>query len=145
LWGGLKAGCREFINDAITGINVLCNGILLPFNAMISLLDKIPGVKIPNISVSIPKVQPFASGGVITSPTLGLVGEAGAEAVMPLENNTGWMDKLANSISSRISSAGGGDTNLQLNVKVGESTLINTVINGINKQQRAAGKTLITV
>jgi hypothetical protein len=38
-----------------------------------------------------------------------------------------------------------GDMNVQLVVKLGESTLINKVIDGINQQQRAAGVTLITV
>ena len=28
---------------------------------------------------------PFAAGGIVTSPTLGLIGEAGAEAVIPLD------------------------------------------------------------
>jgi len=30
------------------------------------------------------KVIPFAEGGIVTSPTMGLVGEAGAEAIIPL-------------------------------------------------------------
>jgi hypothetical protein len=36
------------------------------------------------------------------------VGEAGKEAVMPLENNTGWISDLANKISQRGGSGGGG-------------------------------------
>lgn len=28
---------------------------------------------------------PFAAGGIVTSPTLGLIGEAGTEAVIPLD------------------------------------------------------------
>lgn len=37
----------------------------------------------------------FAVGGVVTKPTYALVGESGAEAIMPLEQNTGWIDRLA--------------------------------------------------
>lgn len=37
----------------------------------------------------------YATGGVIDKPTYALVGEDGAEAVMPLEKNTGWIDQLA--------------------------------------------------
>ena len=33
----------------------------------------------------------------------GLVGEAGREAVMPLQNNTGWMDGLAEKLASKLS------------------------------------------
>lgn len=46
----------------------------------------------------------FAQGGVINTPTRALIGENGAEAVMPLEHNTGWIDKLA----ARINRTGGG-------------------------------------
>ncbi|NRT27884.1 hypothetical protein [Clostridium beijerinckii] len=31
-----------------------------------------------------------------------MVGEAGKEAVMPLENNTGWIDDLAGKIAGKI-------------------------------------------
>lgn len=40
----------------------------------------------------------LASGGIVNSPPRGVpavVGEGGAEAVLPLENNTEWMDALA--------------------------------------------------
>jgi hypothetical protein len=42
----------------------------------------------------------LAKGGIINIPTLAMVGEAGKEAVMPLENNTGWINELANKISA---------------------------------------------
>lgn len=37
----------------------------------------------------------YATGGVFDRPTYALIGEDGAEAVMPLEKNTGWIDQLA--------------------------------------------------
>lgn len=36
-----------------------------------------------------------AKGGVVRTPEYSLVGEAGAEVIMPLENNTQWIDMLA--------------------------------------------------
>ena len=51
-------------------------------------------------------VGKFAKGGVIDKPTLALMGEAGSEVVMPLKNNTEWMDGVA----QRIDSFGGKDT-----------------------------------
>lgn len=47
------------------------------------------------------KTQKFAKGGVIKQATMALVGEDGAEVVMPLEKNTGWIDKLAQRIASK--------------------------------------------
>lgn len=44
-------------------------------------------------------VPAMATGGVVTKPTTALIGEAGAEAVVPLENNLGWINELADRIS----------------------------------------------
>ncbi len=44
-------------------------------------------------------VSAFAKGGIVNRPTLGLVGEAGKEAIMPLENNTEWISDLAKKIT----------------------------------------------
>ncbi len=51
------------------------------------------GVRLDGINAAISagiRIQPFASGGIVTSPTLGLVGEAGPEAVIPLDK----MDRI---------------------------------------------------
>lgn len=54
----------------------------------------------PNLTkpgkISIPAL---ATGGIVTSPTTALVGEAGREAVLPLESNTGWIDMIANRVN----------------------------------------------
>jgi len=49
--------------------------------------------------VSLPRL---ANGGITTGATLAEIGEAGREAVLPLENNTGWMDELAGKLASRM-------------------------------------------
>lgn len=45
-------------------------------------------------------VPMLAKGGIVNSPTLAMIGEAGKEAVMPLENNLGWISELAEKIST---------------------------------------------
>ena len=45
-------------------------------------------------------VPMLAKGGIVESPTLAMVGEAGKEAIMPLENNLGWISELAEKISA---------------------------------------------
>ena len=42
----------------------------------------------------------LAEGGIVDRPTNALVGEDGAEAVMPLKNNTEWIEELANKLNS---------------------------------------------
>lgn len=41
------------------------------------------------------KIGAHARGGIITRPSISLIGEEGAEAVVPLENNTEWINKVA--------------------------------------------------
>lgn len=92
---------------------------------------------------SIPKlsINWYAEGGVFDKPTLfsgngvlsGL-GEAGAEAVVPLENNLGWLDKLAGMLQERM----GGTTPIVL--EVDGRVFAQTAINTINQQTRQTGK-----
>lgn len=92
---------------------------------------------------SIPKlsINWYAQGGVFDKPTLfsgngvlsGL-GEAGAEAVVPLENNLGWLDKLAGMLNERM--GGGAPIVLEVDGKVFAQTAIST----INQQTRQTGK-----
>lgn len=49
----------------------------------------------------------MATGGIVTRPTRALIGENGAEAVIPLERNTGWIDILADRIAAGGGSGGG--------------------------------------
>lgn len=40
----------------------------------------------------------YATGGIVTRPTVSMIGEDGAEAVIPLERNTEWIDRVAERI-----------------------------------------------
>lgn len=46
--------------------------------------------------------KPMASGGIVSRPTRALIGENGAEMVLPLERNTEWMDMLAARIGTGV-------------------------------------------
>lgn len=59
----------------------------------------------------------LATGGITNGPTRALIGEAGREAVLPLENNTGWMDELADRLAEKIPSGGNGPVYLQIDGK----------------------------
>ena len=48
-----------------------------------------------SITPRVASVQAMATGGIVVRPTNAIVGEAGREAVLPLERNTEWMDALA--------------------------------------------------
>lgn len=83
----------------------------------------------------------YAKGGIIDRPTLALMGERGREAVVPLENNTGWITELASKITERSGTNG----NMTIIVKVGEDTLTEKVVSNINRQSRISGETVIEI
>ncbi|BEP14817.1 hypothetical protein acdb102_31280 [Acidothermaceae bacterium B102] len=78
MWDGIKDAFRGAINFIIDGWNSL--QFSLP-----SIDTHIPGVgKVGGGSFGVPQIPRLAAGGVVTSPTVALVGEAGPEAVVPL-------------------------------------------------------------
>jgi hypothetical protein len=80
--------------------------------------------------VSIPRL---ATGGIATASTIANIGENGREAILPLDNNTEWMDALASKIAER--NAGPSKIVLQ----VGEKELGWATINGINNITKQTG------
>lgn len=100
---------ENMVNRVINGINSLISG----FNSIgFDLPDFLGGgswhPSIPTIpTVNLPRL---ANGGVTTGRTLAEIGEAGREAVLPLENNTGWMDDLASKLASKMPDYSGAKT-----------------------------------
>lgn len=107
----------------------MINGFIRTLNKAIAIINKIPGVNISALStIDIPKL---AKGGIATSSTVANIGEAGKEAILPLENNTGWMDTLADKIAARN---GGAPTQIVLTLdgrELGKATIKS--INDITK------------
>lgn len=91
-----------FLESVLNTPMNLINGFIDGINSVVGVLGISIG-KLPTISL--PRL---ATGGVVTSPTLSVVGESGAEAVMPLERNTGWIDELADRIAARGGVSGSG-------------------------------------
>lgn len=116
IFSGIWNGIKGTINSIIGGVEKMANGVIDALNGMINALnnlkfdvpDWVPGIggktfglNIPTIgNVSIPRL---AKGGIVDQATIAMIGEAGKEAVVPLENNTGWIDKLAARIGEIIS------------------------------------------
>ncbi len=147
VWQSIKdvfSGVKTFFNDIFKGA---FNGVLgiveKALNAIIKRANKlswdIPDW-VPVIGggkfgfnfkeVSIPRL---ATGGIATASTIANIGENGREAILPLDNNTEWMDALANKIAER--NAGPSKIVLQ----VGEKELGWAAINGINGITKQTG------
>ena len=138
------AGVGKIAGEAISGaFKTVINWVLdkvektinTPFKAINSCLDainKLPGVSISKLSlISVPKL---ATGGILTGESLFVGGEGGKkEAVLPLEQNTEWMDILA----ARIN--GGNTAPTKVALVVDGKELGWATINGINGITRQTG------
>lgn len=110
----------------------MINGFIRTLNKAIGVINKIPGVELSTLSeISIPKL---AKGGIATASTIANIGEAGREAILPLDNNTGWMDALADKIAARN---GGAPTQIVLTLDARE--LGKATIKSINDITKATG------
>lgn len=87
--GAVKSGINGLIGQA----EGIINGFLGMINNAVDMINKVPGVKIDKVEMV--SFARLAKGGVVDEPTPAIFGEDGAEAVVPLENNTGWLNKVA--------------------------------------------------
>ena len=144
-FNAIKEKILRPIQNAKDKVKELIDKIRSFFNFNWSLPKlKMPHLKITGeFSISPPKVPKFsvdwyARGGVFDKPTLftsggrlGGLGEAGAEAIVPLENNTQWLDKIADRLSDKL--GGGRNIVLQVDGKTFGQISVDS-INALTKQ-----------
>ena len=147
VFDAIKTGITNAINGAKQGVSDAIDSIKGFFNFSWSL----PSIKMPHFSItgsfslnppSVPKfgIQWYAKGGVFDSPTLfgygkgsiGGLGEAGAEAIVPLENNTKWLDKIAERLAAKQ-----GNTPIVLTVD--GKVFAQTIIDSLNHRTKQTG------
>ncbi len=152
LWNGITSGVKGMVEGIKTVLGMIGNFVKTPINAIIDALngviDSINRVKVPDWvpglggkSPNFPKIPKLARGGVLHRSTLVEAGEAGTEAIVPLENNTEWVDKVA----ALLNNAGGGNQPVNLTVQIGEEKILTTVIDLINDKTKMSGRNAITV
>ena len=133
-WNGVKDVFKGIVDGLVSIFKMPINLIIDGINTFIGGLNKlkipdwVPGVGGKGFHID--KLPKLARGGVVDRPTTAIIGEAGREAVVPLENNTGWIDEIA----SKLNNIGGGSNPIQLVVKLGEDTLLDKVVDGINQK-----------
>lgn len=112
LWNkceGFRNFFKGFVNFIIDGVNKVIGGLN---KIKFDIPDWVPVIGGKEFGFNIKEIPKLAQGGIVDRPTLAMVGEAGKEAVMPLENNTQWIDKLADKLSSKI---GNSNVNYTIN------------------------------
>lgn len=144
-WEGVKS---VFVNIA----NAIGNAFKLPINFIIDcingFIDGLNHIKIPDWvpgvggkGINISKIPKLAKGGVVDGATMAIIGESGREAVLPLENNTEWIQELA----QQVANASGGGQPSQIIVKLGEETILDKIIDGVNEKSTLSGRNAILV
>jgi len=83
------------------------------------------GVDIPSMTLGVPQIPMLADGGIVTRPTLALIGERGPEAVVPLRGQNAGM--------------GGGDTYVINASGIGDRQLAQVVLDALQQHRRTRG------
>ncbi len=135
VWDGIKSGFKAMVNGIIDFANMWIDGLnfqLLPIRALIVGISKAFGQKLSFSDVKIPHIPKLAKGGIVPYATTAVIGEAGKEAVLPLENNTEWMDILAAKIASQMPSNGFSGT-IEVPVNIDSREVARAVRSGNGK------------
>ncbi|MFS9337070.1 hypothetical protein QM361_03355 [Streptococcus intermedius] len=145
--GGAFSGA---VNAVLETIEDVVNSFIDMINGVIGIINKLPGVSLGYIgNVYLPRL---ARGGIVDSPTVAMIGEAGKEAVVPLEN-TGFLQTMGRVVSSAVVDALGGITphsggftgNGDIIIQIGGHEFGRIAIQEINKEQERAGQVLLNI
>ncbi|HEM5164020.1 TPA: hypothetical protein U1269_002285, partial [Streptococcus suis] len=140
---------KSGMNGAIATVENVVNGFIGLINGAIGLINKIPGVNIGRIGyVNLPRL---ARGGIVDSPTVAMIGEAGKEVVMPLEN-TGFLQTMGRVVGGAVVNALGGGLpqssglpNGDIVIVIGSREFGRFTIDEINRAQAEAGQLLLNI
>lgn len=141
---------RSAVNGVLGTIENVVNGFIGMINGVIGMINKIPGVSLGGIGyVSLPRL---ARGGIVDSPTVAMIGEAGKEVVMPLEN-TGFLQTMGrvvggavvNALGGGLPQSGGFSGSGDIVIMIGGHEFGRVAIQEINREQERAGQVLLNI
>ncbi len=151
---------KNLFNDAMDNAKNIVKSGIDKLKSFFNFDWSLPKIKLPHFNISgsfslmpprIPSfsVDWYARGGVFNSPSIIGVGEAGQEAVMPLERNTGWISILAQKLAERMP-ANNVPTGYSLPVgdiviQIAGHEFGRVAIQEINKEHERAGQTLLKI
>ncbi|MBQ5338535.1 MAG: hypothetical protein J6Z40_05145, partial [Oscillospiraceae bacterium] len=139
MWEKIKQAGRDIIDQLMAGVTEKWDEWAGWWE---EIGDKVFGFFHPNVENGVDESKVWypepamATGGIVTRPTRALIGEAGAEAVLPLERNTGWIDLLASKLNG--AGAGGGDIYITVNAPTGNAPDIVRAIDEAFRNQQIA-------
>lgn len=129
----IKSAVTTAINTVLRGACNIINGFIKAINVAIGVINKIPGVDIGKLDLL--DVPQLAEGGVVNRPTVAQIGEQGKEAIVPLENNTEWINKVAGAVVTAMS---GNPPNSNINT-TGLSQVVDLCVVAFSRMAQAVG------
>ncbi|MCI9247499.1 MAG: phage tail tape measure protein [Clostridia bacterium] len=110
----ISGAFKAIVNGVMWAIENTLNAPIRAVNGLIDKVNQVPGINLGRINTfSLPRL---AKGGIIAQPTTAVIGEAGREAIVPLENNTEGLELIADKIASKM--GGNGIVNVYLDGKL---------------------------
>ncbi|HEW0831145.1 TPA: hypothetical protein V1A17_000252 [Streptococcus pneumoniae] len=141
---------KSAVNAVLGTIENVVNDFIGMINGVLGVVRNLPGLGwVGSVStVSLPRL---ARGGIVDSPTIAMIGEAGKEAVVPLEN-TGFIQTLGRVVSSAVVNAmagispqGGFSSDGDIVIQIAGHEFGRVAIQEINKEHERAGQTLLKI
>lgn len=141
---------KSAVNAVLGTIENVVNGFIGMINGVLDVVRNLPGLGwVGSVStVSLPRL---ARGGIVDNPTIAMIGEAGKEAVVPLEN-TGFIQTLGRVVSSAVVNAmagvgpqGGFSGDGDIVIQIAGHEFGRVAIQEINKEHERAGQTLLKI
>ena len=139
------------VNAVLGTIENVVNGFIGMINGVLDAIRGLPGLGwVGSVGyVSLPRL---ARGGIVDSPTVAMIGEAGKEVVMPLEN-TGFLQTMGrivggavvNALGGGLPQSGGFSGSGDIVIMVGGHEFGRVAIQEINREQERAGQVLLNV
>lgn len=133
VFGGMFNMVKYPLNSLIDGINTILRGV----NGLAKAASNVPGLGWLG-GLRVPQIPRLAKGGIVSSPTIAMIGEAGAEAVVPLQN-TGFIQQLANTVAAAVAGTGGKTGDINLTLEVDGVAFGKICVKSINAQTRKLG------
>lgn len=122
LWDGICAIIKAPINAIISGFNGIIDGLN---SISFDIPDWVPFVGGKHFGIDLDNIPELAKGGVVKGGTPFIAGEAGAEAVIPLENNNQWIYKFAHAFADGLSTFYDGNNFVQTPTKGAGGKIVN--------------------
>lgn len=102
---GLANALIGAFNGVIGFLEDFMNAPIRLINGIVDTLNGIPGVEIGYLSeFTLGRIPALAKGGYVNGATPAVIGEAGAEVVIPLERDETWARSIASSLATELAS-----------------------------------------